>query len=246
MRKLVLIGLTLTAMSAVTAVAVAQYAMPVMTANGSIVAAKKGKSSKKKPKNATVNVGFNINPESRTTIDSITFTLPKDIRLDGTGFRTCAADAINASGPSVCRKGSQVGTGTAQAVLGGPNPSPLNFTVTIYAGGRKSLTLFLETALFNIAIPATIVGQKVIVPIPERVYRPVGGLYAYVTSVNAKLGPAKVRTRKGRKRKTRYFASLRGCSSKTHAFSVTVTTRPNPNPPPVPSLTASATSPCRR
>jgi hypothetical protein len=249
LRKLVLIGLTVTAVFAIAAVAIAQYALPTMTVETAITPAKGG--TKKKPKNALVHTVFRVNADSNSTLKRIEYAIPSKIKLDGTGFKTCSVQTIAAKGESACPKGSRVGTGAATALLG-PQKSPLNFSVNVYAAGKKSLTLYLVTSLFTLPIPATITADnKVVFDIPDRVQQPVPGLYSYVTSVTADLGKqpgikASVKTGKGKKRKTRYFASLRGCSGKKHTLGVTAFLADNPNPPKQPSISGTGTSACKK
>jgi hypothetical protein len=241
-KKLALVALTVTTAFACVAVALAQTA-PTITSTFKITPSKAG--TKKKPKNGLVNTVFNVNAESESTLKRIEYTIPKGVKLDGTGFPTCSDEYIAANGDEGCPKGSKVGTGAATALLG-PQKSQLNFDVEVYAAGPKALTLYLKTSLFTIPIPATIVGQKVAFDIPERVQSPVNGLYSYVTSVTANLGrqtaiPATTKV----KGKTRYFASVIGCTGGKHTGAVKAFLANNPNPPSVPFISATATSKCK-
>jgi hypothetical protein len=259
-RKLVLIGLTIMAVFAMAAVAVAQYNVPVI--DGTLTITPKNAGTKKKPANGLVTTIFNVNPESDSTLSRIEYTIPKNVKLSGKGFKSCSADFINANGDDGCPKGSKVGTGAATALLG-PQKSQLNFDVEVYVAGPKALTLYLQTSLFNIAIPATINGQVVAFDIPERVQRPVSGLYSYVTSVTARLGkqtgiPATTKIKKkvtvkknGKKKKvTRKvkvpFASVVGCTGGQHTGGVKAFLASNPNPPQVPFLQATTQSACTK
>ena len=258
MRKLVLAGLTLTVAFAMAAVAIAQYsAAPVI--NSTLKITPKSKSgSKTNPKNALVNTVFTVNEESNSTLRRIEYTIPKNVKLNGAGFKKCSVAFINANGDDNCPKGSKVGTGAATALLG-PQKSQLNFNVEVYVAGTSSLSLYLQTNLFNIAIPATIKNQIVAFNIPERVQRPVSGLYSYVTSVTANLGrqtgiPATTTVKKtvrrdGKKRTIRvkrYFASLQGCPKGGHVGGVKAFLAANPNPPVVPFLEDRSTSACTK
>ena len=263
MRKLGIIGLSIIALF--TAAAVALAADPaVVTLTGSITG--DDGATAKKPKNGTVKVKFNVNVESESTADRITYTLPSDLKLDGGGFKTCSEDQIAQGGEEACPDGSQVGTGTAKATLSGPDPTELLFDIKIYAAGKDKVTLSLVTQLFQTAITGNITGgNKLDVVVPQRVYSPVSGLYTYITEVDATLGPAKTKVkkkvtvkvkRKNRKKgqskfvkrkRTRkvdkYFAAVSGCSS-TRTFAVSLNLIPNPEPPPTSPIGASATGPC--
>ena len=250
MRRLVLVGLTLTTVFAIAAVAIAQtYAVPTLTGQLKVLPTKKS-GTKKNPKNALIDTRFQVNAESNSTIRRIEYTIPKNVKLNGTGFKKCTVDFISQNGDDACPAGSKVGTGSAVALLG-PSKSRLDFDIEIYAAGAKTLSLYLQTNLFNVAIPGQIVGQKVNVDIPERVQRPVPGLYAYVTEVNALLGkqagiPAAVKTGKGKSRRTRFFASLQGCQKGRHVGGVKIFFVANPSPPPFESLSTKATSNCKK
>lgn len=255
MRKLVLAGLTVTALFAFGAVAIAQYQVPVLAATGKITPAKGG--TKKKPKNALVNAVFTVNRESNSTLRRIEYTIPNNVKLNGTGFKTCSEATIGGSGESACNPKARVGTGAATAFLGsGPNASKLEFSVNVYVAGKQSLVLALKNSLVGtVPIPATISGQTVSFDIPTRVQNPTGGPngpFSYVTSVTANLGKqpgisASVKTGKGKKRKTRYFASLRGCTGGVHTGAVKAFLANNPNPPAAPGfLQGSFTSACKK
>jgi hypothetical protein len=259
-RKLAITGLALVAAIAMSAVAFAQSAAPTITATGSVAPANAG--TKAKPANGLYTTVFNVNPESDSTLSRIEYTIPSNVKLSGKGFKSCSADFINANGDDGCPKGSKVGTGAATALLG-PQKSQLNFDVEVYVAGPKALTLYLQTSLFNIAIPATISGQVVAFDIPERVQRPVSGLYSYVTSVTAKLGkqtgiPATTKIkrkvtvkRNGKKKRvtktfTVPFASVVGCTNGQHTGGVKAFLASNPNPPQVPFLQATTQSACTK
>ena len=251
MRKLAIVGLALSAIFAMAAVAIAQYAQPTMTASGKVKPGKGG--SKKKPKNGYVETTFRINPESNTTIDQITYTLPKNIVLDGKGFPTCDEEQIAAEGEASCPNPSRVGTGSALAHLGSAD---LVFTVNVYVAARKLLVLALtHPTLGTIPFTATINGRRVAFDIPENVTNVTGnpqGPYSTVESVTAKIGKQKgikgsVTKGKGKKRKTRFYASLTGCPKNgKHQGSTLVRTKPNPNPSSVGTLSAKWSAKCKK
>lgn len=256
MRKLALIGLTLTALLAVTGVALAQYALPVINFTGVVTPAKGG--TKKKPKNAKLRVAFTVNKESHKTLSSITYFVPANVKLSGTGFRYCPSTKINASGEASCPKGSKIGSGTATAVLG-PQQTPLNFTVNVYAGSKNEIAIALKGAV-NIAFRAPITsagtpyGQKIAVAIPASVQSPAPGLYSYVTGVNTTIGGKFVKTvtKKvhGKKRKvkqTYFFDSLTGCPKDgTHHLGVQLGYAANDAGPAGTSPVVQGTSDCSK
>jgi hypothetical protein len=241
-KKLVLIGLAITAATAIAAVAFAAVPATV-TLTGSSTPAKGG--TKKKPKSTSVKMHFDVNKESQSTLSRIVFGLPSKISINTSHFPVCTADTINATGESSCPKGSKVGTGAATAILGSNPGTELDFSVNIYAAGKNALALFLHTNLFDIAIPATTTAHTVGFDIPQRVQQPVpNGPYSYVTSVDANLGPAKGKTTgKGKHKKKHYLLTRTGCST-SDKNSVTLSLANNPNPPAQPTLTASSPVTC--
>jgi hypothetical protein len=248
MRKFAIAGLMPTAILAAAAVAFAQNPAPVMNATLKVTPTDAG--TAKKPKTGNVTIAFDINPESRSTVSRIEYTIPSKVKLNTTGFKTCSADYINANGDDGCSPKAKVGTGSATALLG-PTGSQLNFTIDIYSGGPKALTLYLQTSLFNIAIPGKINGQIVAVDIPERVQSPVNGLYAYITGVDARLGKqtgikGQLTKGSGKKKKTYRFVSVIGCPAAGHLASVKAILTANPSPPPTPSVEDGASSACTK
>jgi hypothetical protein len=248
--------LALTATLAMTAVAVAQYAVPVIQVTGKVSPSKGG--SKKKPKNATVRMAFTLNKEAHKTASRMTFFVPRDVVLSGKGFRYCPASKINQQGEAKCPKGSKIGEGTATAVLG-PEQTPLDFTINVYAGSKNEVAVSLK-GIVNIAFRGLIyrsgapLGPKVTVDIPPSVQSPAPGLYSYLTGVDFTMSAKttkKVRVKRKGKRVTvkrnYYFASLRGCpKDRTHDFGVMLTYADNDGGPGGQSDPIRDPSDCRR
>jgi hypothetical protein len=213
LKKLAIIGMAITAMLAMAAVAMAQVAPPVIQWTASASPAKAG--TKKKPKNTKLKTAFNVNADAKKTLSGINYYIPKEIKLSGKGFKKCSADTINTSGEGACPKGSQVGAGTSTALLG-PSQAPLNFNVKVFANGANEIALSL-TGSVPIAFKAPIkkasgkYGQKIEVQIPASVQQPNPGLFSYVTNVTTTIGGAKVKTGKGKKKKTLYFSGISSC-----------------------------------
>jgi hypothetical protein len=260
LRKLVLIGLTVMTVFAVAAVAVAQYNVaPVVTVSGSVTPAKGG--SKKKPKNAATEIKFDVNPESNSTLAGIDYGIPKSLRISGKGFKKCSAETVNTKGETQCPPKSKVGTGAATALLG-PGKTPIQFTVNVYANGPTGLTLALKqtNGSVQVAFDAKIANNRVAFSIPSNVQQPAPGLYSYVTSVTANLGPAKATKKvkkkvkvKGSKKKktikvkkTYYLVSRIGCVNNADVIDVKLDLAPNPSQPAVDPATGSVSVPCTK
>ena len=196
-------------MLTVTAVALAQQDDLKINYQASAKPAKGG--SKKKPKATTLSTAFTVNPESRRTVSRITYYIPKGVKVSGAGFPSCTADFIGANGDGACPKGSQVGSGTSQAVLNGQNSATLNFIVKVFAAGKSGIALSLSGAVPTV-FPGKIskargkFSQKIVVNIPTSVQSPVPGAFAYILNVKNTLGG---KVRKGKKKYS--FASLVGC-----------------------------------
>jgi hypothetical protein len=252
LRRIAILGLAIAATLAVAAVAVAQYALPKTVLTGKVTPTNAG--TKKKPKNGTLTMAFTVNKESNSTADQIVFLIPKNTKLSGKGFRYCPATQINNDGVQSCPKGSKIGSGTATALVG-PRQTQFNFTITIFAASKSEISMLLEgnitTALTGVISKAgTPFGQKLTVDIPPQVQQPVPGLYANITSVSAKIGPAKgkptTKKVKGKKKKFQnYFVGVNGCpKDRVHHMGVRLHFAPNPNPPTLGSDVAQATSMC--
>jgi len=218
LKKLGILGLAGAAMLALPGAAVAQTppADLAVTVNTSVSPNKAG--TKKKPRNGTLKVGFTVNPESKRTVSRITLYFPKNMKINGKGFKTCSVDKLNAdlSGAD-CPKGSKIGEGTATAELGAL--AHLDFTTELYAAGRNQIALFLVGQGINVqvAFPGPIrkstdkrFGQQADIDIPTSVQQPVPNAFAYITGVETTIGGS-ARVKVGKKRVKRSFGTLNGC-----------------------------------
>lgn len=248
MKKYLVAALAISMMAAVAAVAVAQtYPLPVLTFDGSLTPTKAG--TKKKPKASKVRVKLAIPKESRVTADQIVFNLPQHLKMSGSKFATCPSTELDTTkNPSKCPKGSQVGKGTASAAFG-PNLTPINFNVTIFAGSANELGIWLQAT--NLPIQKAIrgiisksggiYGQKLTIDIPPELQRQLGA-YVYLTGLDATLGASN--GKRGRNR--RNLITTIGCpKDKKHRFEARVRFVPNPNPPTQADAAKGDTSACR-
>ncbi|MEA2141777.1 MAG: hypothetical protein QOI64_207 [Solirubrobacteraceae bacterium] len=249
MKKLATIGLALTAMLALAAVAIAQYALPTTTLTGKVVPTKAG--TKKKPANGSVEMEFKVNGrESNVTASEIEFLIDKDIRISGKGLPFCPATKIQNEGEASCPKGSKVGDGSAEALVG-PNNTQFLFTITIYAASANEIAMQLKGPISKVLTGKITnasgeFGQKISVAIPPEVQQPIKGLYAKITRVKAKLGKKQGSVGRGKKKKKTNFVGIQGCGSKQHHLGVRLTFAPNPNPPAQGSDEARTTVKCKK
>lgn len=252
MKKILVAVLAITSMAAVAAVAVAQtYPLPILTFDGRVTPTSAQKSgTKKKPKAAKVRLALAIPKESRVTADQIVFNLPGDLRVSGKGFRYCPSTELDTSkDPTKCPKNSKVGTGTASAAFG-PNLTPINFKVTLFAGSRTELGIWLQAT--NLPIQKALRGvisragrpyyQKVTIDIPRELQRQLGA-YVYLTGLNATIGAHNG----GKGKKRRNLITSVGCpADKKHRWETRVRFVPNPNPPTVGQANKGDNSACRK
>lgn len=258
MRKLVLMGLTVMTVFALAAIAIAQTSAPaVVTVTGTVTPAKGG--TKTKPINASTSIKFDVNPESNSTLAGIDYGIPRSLKISGAGFAKCSATTINNKGETQCPTKAKVGTGAATALLG-PGKTPIQFTVNVYANGSDGLTLALKqtNGSVQVAFDAKIANNRVAFTIPSNVQQPAPGLYSYVTSVTANLGPAKsvkyIKKRvrvKGKKKtikvkKTYFLVSRIGCINNADVIDVKLALANNPNPPAQNPITGNVSKPCTK
>lgn len=249
MKKYLVAALAISLMAAVAAVAVAQtYPLPVLSFDASVTPTKAG--TKKKPRAAKLRVDMKIQKEARVTADQIVFNLPRHVRLSGTGFRFCPSTELDATkDPKKCPRGSRLGSGTASAAFG-PNLTPINFNLTVFAGSRNEIGVWLQGT--NLPIQKALRGeigragspyfQKLTVDIPPELQRQLGA-YVYLTGLKATIGASN--GKKGRKR--RNFVTTVGCpADRKHRFQARVRFVPNPDKPQVGQVNRNDTSNCRK
>jgi hypothetical protein len=248
LKKYLVAALAITMMAAVAAVAVAQYQVPVLSFDASVTPTDAG--TKKKPKASKIRVKLAIPKEARVTADQIVFNLPRDVRVSGKGFAFCPSTELDSTkNPSKCPKGSKVGTGTASAAFG-PNLSPINFNVTLFAGSPNELGIWLQSTTLPIAKAlrgvvsraGTPYYQKLTIDIPPELQKQLGA-YVYLTGLQTTIGATN--GKKGSKR--RNLITTVGCpSDKKHRFQARVRFVPNPNPPTVGAAEKGDTSACKK
>lgn len=238
-----------------TGVAVAQYVLPVVNAQGKVSPTKGG--SKRKPRHASVTVGFTVSRESTSTVGRMELRLPRHIRLSARGFRSCPAERINDRGESSCPRRSRIGSGAATALIG-PDRIPATWTAHLYAAGAREVAISLK-GLTPIALRGALErapspnGQRIVVDMPPAMQQTPAG-YVHLTAFKLRVGPAtgvvRKKRRKGRKgrRKVRTsYVALRGCPrDREHDYAVHLTFADNPSPPLLRDVQAPDTSSCRR
>jgi hypothetical protein len=159
------------------------------------------------------------NNNTKRTASKLTIAHTKTIVLSGKGFPTCSADTLEHEGKQACPAKSNVGKGSAKALLGvnTPNPQPLTFNVTAYVGGPKLINFFLEGVELpglKLVAPGDIKGTKLVVTIPSAAQQPVPGTWAGLQQLDTTIG-AKIK-------KNAIVAST-GCKKKKHPFATTIT-----------------------
>jgi hypothetical protein len=202
LRKVSLIAISVAALLCCAAVALAQTSSNVYSVTGKIASG----GTKKKPKHVGVVFNYKIStPDNTLTSPVQTYK----IHFDGLKYNTkgvakgkyCSAASINAAASdSGCSSATHVGTGLVNAFVGAaggavdPN-AKCNLKLDIYAGGPKSLALFLHgtppdcIAQINQAIDAKLTtdatGGSLTFTVPPVLLHPVTGLDSGITSVSS-------------------------------------------------------------
>jgi hypothetical protein len=212
LRKYLIVAIAALTAMAFTAVALAQT--PAATMKVTVKPKKAG--TKKKPKNASIELNI-VNNDPKKTLGSLTIQQPKTFKLSAKGLTKCDEATLESGGPSACPAKSRVGKGTAEALVGvtSPTPTPLTFDVTAVVLGPKDIGFFLAGRQININVlsPGKLKGNKLTITVPDAAQQPTPGVFAGLKSIHTTL-----KAKKGK----HYLASTTGCKSKKHKFSTTL------------------------
>lgn len=230
MRKLLTGALALSAASATLIAGVATAQAP---AEGSLTVTASSKAgTKKKPKNVKLTFKTAVTT-ANASADTITITLPKQLKLSGKGFRGCDAEELAVTGPTACPPGSSAGpTGSANALVGpstSPTKTPLVLDVSPFVEDSNTLLFYLKQqggAYVNVVKgEITSKGSKIAISLPQDVRQPVPGVDASLVDIE--------QTFSG-KRKKNYIVSSVGCKNKKYKISagITFAQRADGFPPP--------------
>lgn len=203
MRKVSIVVAAAAALLCFAAVALAQT--NTYTVSGKIASG----GSKKKPKPVGVQFGYTVGTAEGTLASPVkTYKIHLDGVYGNADFvsKKCPASKLNAmSTPddSTCPSASKVGTGSVDALVGSAgqaidaNTAKCHLDLRIYAGTKKSLTLFLSgklgTCVSNIAqaIDAKFTtdakGGNLTFTVPPILLHPVEGLDVSVTKVTSNI-----------------------------------------------------------
>jgi hypothetical protein len=149
-------------------------------------------------------------PPVRTTF----LTYGKEIDFNGRDFPVCSKALLDAQGPTACPKGSQVGTGSSDALLGS---APIkNIKVTAFNGGANSSNTAGKIELYvGSPLQKTIEGvekggagkvKTLTFDVPKEAINPVGATYSSITRFGATISAT---GKKGGK--TVNYAQTTGC-----------------------------------
>jgi hypothetical protein len=173
--------------------------------------------TKKKPKNTRIHLTV-VNNDPKKSLSSVAITIPKTLKLSGKGFKRCSELFLNSNGPAACPKGSKIGGGSADALVGvnGPSQTPLHFVVTAFVGGKHAINFYLHStgSPVNVVAPGKVKGHKLIVTVPQAAQQPVPGVWAGLVSLDTKL--------KGKAGKNLLVAST-GCKGGKDKFAAALT-----------------------
>src|SRR5215210_4893575 len=229
---------------AVAAVAVAQNPDPSATAPDVKVTVSPAKAgTKKKPRNSTLKL-FVKNNRTDATVDTITVNLAKNAVLNGKGFKTCSAAALNAKAKTACPAGSKPGSGTANGVVG-PGRAPIKFTVDAYVGGRTSVIFYVQQVAPGTVRKALVgkisraggkFGQKIVIKIDEDLQQPAPSVFSSLVDLDVTIKA---------KRGDNFLVATNGCpKDKKHRFGVKFGFKPNSTYPATGSVSGSTDTPC--
>jgi hypothetical protein len=145
-------------------------------------------------------------PPVRTTI----LTYGPQFEFYGENFPKCSKALLDAQGPTACPKGSHVGTGSSDALLGA---APIkNIKVTAFNGGKGKIELYVGAPLQK-TIEGVQKGGKgkaktLTFSVPKEAINPVGNTYSSITRFAATIFA------KGKKSgKTVNYIETTGCPS---------------------------------
>jgi hypothetical protein len=213
MRKFMITAAALTALGAV---GIAQAVTPTTSLKASVSPSKKGTVSK--PKNVKLSVELITQPtpgEPAFATQSTVVHFDKNIVFGSKFLPTCSQAQVQAD-ITKCKKGSRVGSGSAQGVALGLTE---NLTVVAYNGPGSALELLVDGSA-PLAIHSVIegklvsdsgkFGKKLTVPIPANLQQPAPGAYATLTDFKTSV--------KATGSKKRPYIGLKGCTKKTLSF----------------------------
>jgi hypothetical protein len=173
--------------------------------------------TKKKPKNTQIHLKV-VNNDPKKSLSSVAIGIPKTLKLSGKGFKACSESFLNANGPAACPKGSKIGGGTSDALVGvnGPSQTPLHFVVTAFVGGKNTINFYLHSTgiPINVVAPGKVHGSKLVVTVPVQAQQPAPGVWAGLVSLETTL--------KGKVHKHFLVAST-GCKSGKDKFTAALT-----------------------
>jgi hypothetical protein len=199
--------------------------------------------TKKKPKNAALNVNMTVNRPG-TTVEFIDLTLPRGLKISGKGLGNCTPDDLAFGGPEACADDAAGRPGTASAALGAQG-APLNFTVQPFVQDANTLVFYVASEQGSgISVESPITGEitgggrKLRIQIPPALREPVPGVDASLTSLNQTFS-----AKKGKRR----LVTTTGCKGGKFRYTgkLTFSARADAAPVPPPS-TATTSSTCRK
>lgn len=167
--------------------------------------------TKRKPKSATVRLAVELPGSTRRTVGRVTFRLPTQLRLHGTGFPACPGTQVAAFGEASCPAGSRVGSMLVTGALGTTAAVPVAWTANVFVASATTLAIAFR-GLTPAVIEARVTGsgRRLSLDLPEALRTPLAGFSAYTDGVSVSLGATRT-TGSRKKRKTYRLLKLTGC-----------------------------------
>ena len=246
MRKSLAAVVAVPAALALATVAFAQNPAPVVDVTATVSPTKAG--TKKSPKSESLKLVIKNSEASKSSAGRIQIALPKTLKLDTTGLKSCSVATLDASGPGACGK-AKAGSGSAVANLNPNQPSKLYFRSTPYVAGKNKLAFYLQQTnsdggsvnpdgvaqALPAALKSTSKGQTLTIDIPKNLQQPAPGTYSALLSITSTLSL---------KQGSHALLTSIGCNKKAHKVGVTISYVDNPTAPAKRSVTGTDGAKC--
>jgi hypothetical protein len=238
LRKLAIVAVAITALFAVSAVALAQSSTYSVTASTS--PAKPG--TKSKPVPIALKFGISAAGVTGRPASSKTFKVGfSGLHSNGKAFKTCSAASINAiQSDKNCTAAAKVGSGTVHNLAGATGDLTdtsitCDLKVTFYNAGANRAAIYLQGGpgiagascpiAISQALDAKFVsfsggGQALQFDIPSNLIHPIGGIDNAIITIDFSISK---KTAKVGKKTVGYFEAVGGCKAHKRAIALTLT-----------------------
>jgi hypothetical protein len=233
-----------------------------ITVTGPVAVSPKLAGTSKKPRPVALTLTYAIATKDGSappTATTLTWLLPKQLVLKAGAFPDCTLSALQATGPSACKK-AKVGSGSARIQVGaGAKAIVEDLTVTAFNGPDGAKLLLYVQGTSPVALQHVVsvalntsgtpgYGRKLVASIPPAMQTPIPGVFAPLTRLSVKIQATTQAVVKHHQTTVGYVAS-RGCpSDKLLRFRLIAAFAKEPaaNRPQVAPSTTDPTAPCTK